>query len=1136
MARVHRSETERVDGAESGLDPDGPLWVVDAVARVLASGDIDDAATALGAATEVIHDRFRASLSAMLRFEEDGAHVIGILSGGRFEHDPQLRIDNDTLPAGSPLRTSRRPVVLEPDDFGPGFGLMLRELGPEQSLLAIPIIDNDEVNGTLALLAPGVELLGDGERVALQLCGELLWRHLRHYESRRELRERAEVAEILARIGGRLHEGGVGEARELLDEVFSVVGSYVGADVVGAYERSGAALGPLVEWRADGRPTDAQRIELTDELWALLEDRDPVVFDELHSSPLAPVLAPSTNSGVVVPDGSEGSLHGAFVVARASNRPLRATHLDLIVDAVQLLGQFRLRMGAELALVRRGVVDQVRTEIAEAFLSAVASELDAAMCMALERVGTVFGAQRVRWTEVSHDGRSGSVLLEWADPTMPEAPTRWANDASSAAFYSTAREPYVLDTTTIAEVSGLESSAPTLVVPVVVGDAVVAALTLTAERIEREMPTDERRALTDLAGLIHQARLRADQELEAEDRQRLDDLQLRLAGRFLDRGVTGAGEVLDWCLAEIAAVLDADLMAFAEYVGTSIGELHWWKRDTETVDGPQLLDDSREFYDGYFEQILEKGRPSVFRSRVMPEKMRLAVEDSAGSEVSMLVVPLRAPGIALLLGAAVLRDREWSASEITMAQQVISQIRQFIEVLASRTQLQYDATHDALTGLANRRKVMEEFSQLVGRDRCGGALMLDVDRFKVVNDSLGHSAGDAVLVAIADRIRLAVRDTDLVGRLGGDEFAVMMGGDVTDLELAAAAQRLITVIREPILVRGTTVIPTCSVGIATAGPDDDVEAVMRHADAALYDAKAKGRDRYEFFDETHRQSLRERLHLETGLRRGLIKGEFVPWFQPEYDLIEQEIVGVEALVRWNHPSDGVLDASRFIDTAEEIGLAPEMSRMVMRRSFETLEGWLAEGFRTRMRVNVAAAQLQSNELAEQVRDALERHRIPADLLCVEITERSLMLDPDSAVEVLGRVRDLGVEVAVDDFGTGFSSLARLKNLPVDTLKIDRMFVRGIVDSRTDREIVRTIIWLSRGLGLDVVAEGVEEPEQVEILLELGCRRAQGWLWSPAVPAEQVRDLASMSPSEAAMAARPPDSPTMSTRIRSSEIG
>jgi EAL domain-containing protein (putative c-di-GMP-specific phosphodiesterase class I) len=249
------------------------------------------------------------------------------------------------------------------------------------------------------------------------------------------------------------------------------------------------------------------------------------------------------------------------------------------------------------------------------------------------------------------------------------------------------------------------------------------------------------------------------------------------------------------------------------------------------------------------------------------------------------------------------------------------------------------------------------------------------------------------------------------------------------------------------------------------------------------------------------------LHLETALRRGFENGEFVPWFQPEVDLVSGEVIGVEALVRWAHPQDGVLDAWRFIDTAEEIGLAPAMSRMVLDRSVETLRGWIDEGFETRLRVNVAAAQLQSTELADQLASTLHTHAVPPELLCVEITERSLMLDPASAVDALQAVRALGVEVAVDDFGTGLSSLARLKHLPVDTLKIDRSFVSGIVEGTTDREIVRTIIWLSRGLGLDVVAEGVEAHAQADLLLELGCRRAQGWLWSPAVPAAEVPRIA-----------------------------
>lgn len=1088
--------------------PREPLAIVDGVGAVLARFDGEDHATGYAEALRLLSEGFGATMSAILRFEDDGAHIVGLWAGGRFVRDPQIRLDAEILPRGAPLRSHRVPIALAPESFGPETASVLNAFGPGQLLLVAPISDADRVTGAVAVLAEAADAFDADAQTALQLCGELLWRHLGHHESRHELHERAEIAEILARVGGRLHEGGIAQARELLDEVFAAIGEYVGADLVAAYERDGEAADRLLEWTAADSESAAETIRLTDEEWTRL-GQGSIPWSELESSPLTDRIRGSHCAGLLVPGISERRVVGAFVVSRRDNRPFREAHVELVDAAVALLGQFRARMGTELALVRRGVVEQCRTEIAEAFINSPASAIDDVVATALRRIGDLFHARRVRWVEMDPGSGTGSLAIEWSDGSRPAALETFELDLSAMSAGRDVREPFVLRPDEIAALCGAETDSPTLIVPSVVGDEVHAVLTLTGDGLGDELPAGEPRALTDLAGLVNQARRRARQELEAEYRKTLDDLQLRLARRFLDRRVAEIGPVVEWVLGELGATLDCDLIAFAEFVGTRDGETHWWSRQGEPRAVASALDLDRGRFSEHFASCLETGEPLVVRSRLLPDRIRATAEEVTDSEFSMLVVPFRAPGVALMLGVCALEDREWRDVETALLQQVIGQVRQFIDVVAGRRRLEFDASHDALTGLANRRKMAEEFTGLVEAGRRGAVLMIDVDRFKVVNDSLGHSAGDAVLVAIADRIRTSVRSEDLVGRFGGDEFAVMVRDTTSDLELAATADRLIEIIREPILVRGTTVIPTCSIGIAASSGSDDVESVLRHADAALYEAKAKGRDRYEFFDDAHRQSLTERLHLETALRHGVANGQFDAWFQPEYDLMSGRIVGTEALIRWNHPTDGVLDASHFIDTAEEIGLAPEMSRLVVRRSLEALRSWLDDGFDTRTRVNIAAAQLQSRELAEQIADALDEFDVPADRLCIEITERSLMLDPASAIDALSAVRDLGVEVAVDDFGTGFSSLARLKHLPVDTLKIDRTFVSGLVTSATDREIVRTIIWLSRGLGLDVVAEGVEREEEVALLLELGCRRAQGWLWSHAVPAAEVPRLASV---------------------------
>ncbi|MDW3219939.1 MAG: EAL domain-containing protein [Acidimicrobiales bacterium] len=1076
------------------------LAVADAVGRALAGAGLDDALEGYGRALRILAEGFDAYVTAIMRFEDDGAHVSALWGPTGLVRDPQLRVGEDLLPPGAPLRSRGESMLLTPDDFDNDFGTLMRQIGDGASMLVTPIFDEDIVSGAVAVLAPDLDDLDDSDRMAVQLCGEILWRHMRHHDAREELRQRADVAEILARVGGRLHEGGIGEARELLDEVLETVGRYVGATAMRTYEWAEGRLHFLLEWAESGEADPGHR-DLSAAAVEHLGQGGIYRFDEFNTVPDVEDLVAGFNSGVVVPGIVEGELVGVFVVGRIDNRPLADTALELVTNAVAMLGQFRMRMGAELDLVRRGVVEQARTEIAESFLNATAATVDETAQAALERIGGVFGARRVRFAEIEPAVGQVSVVMEWSDGTRPQLPTEFDLPGDVQTWH----EPFVLQPEDVLAAWGRVTTAATMIVPTAVGDDVRAVLTLTGDRVGAELPADELRTLTDLAGVILQARARAAEERQQEYRQVLDDLQLRLGARFLDRSVVDSADVITWALGELGEALDTDVISFAEYLGSSDGTVHSWSRDGESLEptGPGL---DKSVFQAHCQRVLDSGRPTETRSRQLPDGIRLPAEAVAGSEFSMLVVPFRSPGIALLLGVCSLRDREWTPVERALLQQVIGQIRQFIDVVSSRAQLEYDATHDALTGLANRRKLADEFTGQLATGGRGALLMIDVDRFKVVNDSLGHSAGDAVLVAIAERIRRSLRGSDVVARFGGDEFAVLVHGD-SDMELAVTAQRLIEVIREPIIVHGTTVIPTCSVGIARSSGGDDVEAVLRHADAALYDAKTKGRDRYEFFDEAHRATLRDRLHLETDLRRGVAAGEFLPWFQPEYDLITNEIVGVEALVRWDHPTEGVIEAARFIDTAEEIGLAPELSRLVLGRSFETLQRWVADGFETRIRVNVAAAQLQSGELAEQISRALDAHEVPASLLCVEITERSLMLDADSAIDALQAVRDLGVEVAVDDFGTGFSSLARLKHLPVDTLKIDRSFVSGIVTSSTDREIVRTIIWLSRGLGLDVVAEGVEETAQAEMLLELGCRRAQGWLWSKAVPAEDVPRLA-----------------------------
>ncbi len=417
--------------------------------------------------------------------------------------------------------------------------------------------------------------------------------------------------------------------------------------------------------------------------------------------------------------------------------------------------------------------------------------------------------------------------------------------------------------------------------------------------------------------------------------------------------------------------------------------------------------------------------------------------------------------------------------------------------------LRFQATHDELTGLANRRELRNRAEQILDGPGSAAMLTLDLDRFKLINDSLGHDKGDELLVVVADRIRLAVRPADLVARLGGDEFAVLIPGPTDIHEARRIADRLLSMLGEPVLLGSQQIFPTVSIGIAVADAESTVPDLLRRSDTAMYRAKSAGRSRHETFDEDLREEVTARMATEAGLRRALRDNEFVTHFQPEVSLQTGAVLGAEALVRWQHPEKGLLAAATFIEVAEETGLVVEMGAQVLRDACAEAASW-TNSPETMIRVNFAAAQLQRSETVDLVAATLAEFDLAPERLCVEITESAMMEDVERAERILHDLKALGVRLAVDDFGTGFSSLAYLKRFPVDALKIDREFVIGVGQSEDDNAFVGSIVSLADALGLDVVAEGVEEPEQAAALLRLGCHRAQGYLFGRPGPASDLR--------------------------------
>jgi len=452
---------------------------------------------------------------------------------------------------------------------------------------------------------------------------------------------------------------------------------------------------------------------------------------------------------------------------------------------------------------------------------------------------------------------------------------------------------------------------------------------------------------------------------------------------------------------------------------------------------------------------------------------------------------------------------------------ILRAIRYAIERKRSEAKLNYLARYDSLTGIPNRQYLREQLehatTRAIRRRQQMGLLFLDLDRFKAVNDTLGHQFGDELLRDVVQRLKSSIRPGDLLARLGGDEFAVLLEDVVGPLEIEAIAREIVGRFEEPFQLGGRQVSVTASIGITLYPVDNtDPMVLLNNADIAMYQAKEQGRNNFKFFTPSMHEEILRYHGIESDLKQGLAEQQFRLVYQPQFSFVDYRVHAVEALLRWDHPVRGAVTTDEFISIAEDTGHIVPLSLWVLDEACRQLKQWEASGLPVpRMAVNVAAAHFHQADFHDQVRAILNRHAVDPGLIELEITERSLMEDTDSARNCLRSLKDIGVRLAIDDFGTGYSCLAYLRRFPIDVLKIDRSFVADLSTSSDDQAICGAILSIAQRLSLDSVAEGVESEQQLGFLTRHGCRFGQGYYFSPPIAAAQIGSLlaARGSPSE-----------------------
>lgn len=598
----------------------------------------------------------------------------------------------------------------------------------------------------------------------------------------------------------------------------------------------------------------------------------------------------------------------------------------------------------------------------------------------------------------------------------------------------------------------------------------------------------------------------------------LDTLVTNVAAKLMAATSASSAQVSQDVLADLVASFGVDF-SFLRYNDHAIRAtvlISEWPPRPDVPDPDPL---GVVYFDGadpIFAAAENAKEPVFFSPEPAPddaEDYQRRVEEASGVTLpSLASVPLLSGEITTgCLGFIKIGIKDWTPEETNALKAIASLFAQVQARVVAEDQLRYLAEHDDLTGLYNRRALLAHLDERLRPEEPGpvSVLFLDLDRLKAINDYLGHHAGDWFIQAFADRLREETGDGDVIARLGGDEFVIVPAGSVDAEAAEALAHRLQDALRDRVTIGGETLTRTVSAGVALGVPGRDTTSdLLRRADQAVLNAKNAGGNKIAVFTDEMSLKSEFRNDIELHLQSVIDTGSLILHYLPEVDMRTGEILATEALVRWQHPTRGLLLPDSFIHVAESINLAGELGRWVMRTACEQFSRWQASGIckDAVIRINVSPVQLVADGFVESVRDTIAEFGLDGKSVCLEITESVVVQDIETTRITLAGLKEVGVRIAIDDFGTGYSVLTHLKSLPVDTLKIDKGFVLELGTNPEDLAIVRAIIALAEAFNLELVAEGVESPTAAMTLLQHGCHRAQGFLLSRPIPSDAMAEL------------------------------